>query len=126
MSYVIKEISGRGNAVVATQLIREGDLIFKDIPQYFHIFNKNVKHQNDVKCLCQHCSLYFIKWTICFAVLIAVPLVCFDSFMFGKLVLAPLNIVLYNVFPSNANMGPDLYGREPISYYFINCFILYL
>lgn len=68
-------------------------------------------------------SLYFIKWTICFAVLIAVPLVSFDSFMFGKLVLAPLNIVLYNVFPSNANMGPDLYGREPFSYYFINCFL---
>lgn len=40
-----------------------------------------------------------------------------DSFFFGRWVLAPLNIVLYNVFSS---AGPDLYGVEPFSYYIKN------
>ena len=37
-----------------------------------------------------------------------VPLVVVDSFFYGKLVIAPLNILLYNVFTSH---GPDLYGN---------------
>jgi len=37
-----------------------------------------------------------------------VPLVVVDSYYYGKLVVAPLNIVLYNVFTSH---GPDLYGE---------------
>ena len=45
-----------------------------------------------------------------------------DSFMFGKLVIAPLNIIKYNVFPSG-KQGPSLYGEEPLSYYLINCFL---
>lgn len=36
-----------------------------------------------------------------------------DSKHFGKLVIAPLNIVLYNVFTSH---GPDLYGKYEIIY----------
>ena len=31
-----------------------------------------------------------------------------DSYYYGKLVIAPLNIVLYNVFTPH---GPDLYGK---------------
>ena len=31
-----------------------------------------------------------------------------DSYYYGKLVVAPLNIVLYNVFTPH---GPDLYGK---------------
>ena len=38
-----------------------------------------------------------------------VPLVAVDSVYYGKLVLAPLNIVLYNVFGKG---GPDLYGMH--------------
>ncbi|CAJ0606550.1 unnamed protein product [Cylicocyclus nassatus] len=40
-----------------------------------------------------------------------------DSYYYGKRVLAPLNIVLYNVFSGH---GPDLYGVEPLSYYIKN------
>lgn len=65
--------------------------------------------------------IFFIKWTIIFGLLITFSLVVFDSYYFGKTVLAPLNIVMYNVFPSNPNGGPDLYGTEPLSYYLINC-----
>ena len=32
-----------------------------------------------------------------------------DSSYFGKLVIAPLNIVKYNVFSDH---GPDIYGRK--------------
>jgi alpha-1,2-mannosyltransferase len=37
-----------------------------------------------------------------------VPVVVIDSYYYGKLVIAPLNIVLYNVFTAH---GPDLYGK---------------
>lgn len=41
-----------------------------------------------------------------------------DSYYYGKLVVAPLNAVLYNVFNSNA--GPELYGVEGKAFYLIN------
>lgn len=66
---------------------------------------------------------YFLKWTIIFGILITVPLIAFDSYLFGKTVFAPFNIVMYNVFPSNPNQGPDLYGKEPLSYYLLNCIL---
>lgn len=43
-----------------------------------------------------------------------------DSVYYGKLVFAPLNIVLYNVFSSH---GANLYGVEPWYFYLINCFL---
>jgi alpha-1,2-mannosyltransferase len=43
-----------------------------------------------------------------------------DSSYFGHLVVAPFNIVYYNVFTSH---GPDLYGTEPFHFYFINMFL---
>lgn len=43
-----------------------------------------------------------------------------DSHYYGRFVIAPLNIVLYNVFSSH---GPDLYGTAPLSYYLINGFL---
>jgi alpha-1,2-mannosyltransferase len=36
------------------------------------------------------------------------PVVLIDSYYFGKFVVAPLNIMLYNVFSDH---GPDLYGN---------------
>lgn len=42
------------------------------------------------------------------AVLSQVPLVAVDSYFYGKLVIAPLNILVYNVFTPH---GPDLYGN---------------
>ncbi|GIY24523.1 alpha-1,2-mannosyltransferase ALG9 [Caerostris extrusa] len=55
-----------------------------------------------------------------FAALLGIPLIYVDSLHFGKFVFAPLNIVLYNVFTSH---GPDLYGTEPCTFYFLNGFL---
>ncbi|XP_043259088.1 alpha-1,2-mannosyltransferase ALG9 [Colletes gigas] len=62
----------------------------------------------------------FIKWVIISGVVVLVPMVWIDSMYYGKLVIAPLNIVMYNVF---TNHGPNLYGTEPLSYYIYNGFL---
>ncbi|XP_046734487.1 alpha-1,2-mannosyltransferase ALG9 [Diprion similis] len=64
--------------------------------------------------------LQFVKWAALSGIVILAPMVWFDSVFFGKLVVAPLNIVLYNVFTSH---GPDLYGTEPFSFYILNGFL---
>ena len=51
---------------------------------------------------------------------IGLALVSVDSYYFGRLVFAPLNIILYNVFSKS---GPSLYGTEPVSYYLLNLFL---
>ncbi|CAI8037241.1 Alpha-1,2-mannosyltransferase ALG9 [Geodia barretti] len=61
--------------------------------------------------------LLFIWWCLISFVMVSVPLVAIDSVYYGRPVLAPLNIVLYNVFGKG---GPNLYGVEPLSYYLIN------
>ena len=43
-----------------------------------------------------------------------------DSHYYGGLVIAPLNILLYNVFSDH---GPDIYGVEPWTFYFVNGFL---
>ncbi|XP_043936934.1 alpha-1,2-mannosyltransferase ALG9 isoform X2 [Protopterus annectens] len=62
----------------------------------------------------------FIKWALIALIVFLLPLVAIDTYYYGKLVIAPLNIVLYNVFTSH---GPDLYGTEPWPFYFINGFL---
>lgn len=62
----------------------------------------------------------FIIWSLISLVTIIIPMIVIDSSYFGKIVVAPVNLVLYNVFTSH---GPDLYGVEPFSYYFINGFL---
>ncbi|ROL48756.1 Alpha-1,2-mannosyltransferase ALG9 [Anabarilius grahami] len=62
----------------------------------------------------------FIMWTLVALLLFLVPVVVIDSYYYGKLVIAPLNIILYNVFTPH---GPDLYGTEPWHYYFVNGFL---
>lgn len=52
--------------------------------------------------------------------LFQLPMVRIDSLYYGKLVVAPFNIVFYNVFTSH---GPDLYGTEPWTYYLFNGFL---
>ncbi|XP_051552085.1 alpha-1,2-mannosyltransferase ALG9-like isoform X1 [Myxocyprinus asiaticus] len=62
----------------------------------------------------------FITWTLLALLLFLVPVVVVDSYYYGKLVIAPLNIIMYNVFTHH---GPDLYGTEPWHYYFVNGFL---
>jgi alpha-1,2-mannosyltransferase len=47
-----------------------------------------------------------------------------DSWYFGKFVIAPLNIVLYNVFPEDG-AGPNVFGTEPVSFYISNLLLNY-
>ncbi|KAI6658998.1 Alpha-1,2-mannosyltransferase ALG9 [Oopsacas minuta] len=49
--------------------------------------------------------------------IIGSALICVDSYYFGRLVFAPMNIILYNIFSKS---GPTLYGTEPVTYYLLN------
>ncbi|TXT09120.1 hypothetical protein VHUM_02594 [Vanrija humicola] len=51
---------------------------------------------------------------------VAIPVALFDSWAYGRFTFPTLNIVFYNLFSSN---GPDLYGTESASYYFLNLFL---
>ncbi|XP_061382615.1 alpha-1,2-mannosyltransferase ALG9 [Danaus plexippus] len=62
----------------------------------------------------------FIKWSMISLVIILLPTVAVDSWHYGRLVVAPWNIVAYNIFTEH---GPDLYGVEPWTYYFVNGFL---
>ncbi|PNF36246.1 Alpha-1,2-mannosyltransferase ALG9 [Cryptotermes secundus] len=62
----------------------------------------------------------FFNWSLISVAVILLPMVKLDSSYFGHLVVAPFNIVYYNVFTSH---GPDLYGTEPFHFYFINLFL---
>ncbi|CAG9108292.1 unnamed protein product [Plutella xylostella] len=62
----------------------------------------------------------FIKWSLISLVVILVPTIAIDSWHYGRLVVAPWNIVAYNIFTEH---GPDLYGVEPWTYYFVNGFL---
>ncbi|XP_057551196.1 alpha-1,2-mannosyltransferase ALG9 isoform X7 [Hippopotamus amphibius kiboko] len=62
----------------------------------------------------------FFHWSLVALMLFLVPVVVIDSYYYGKMVIAPLNIVLYNVFTPH---GPDLYGTEPWYFYLINGFL---
>lgn len=64
----------------------------------------------------------FLFWAGISGATILVPVIAIDSSYFGKFTIAPLNIVSYNVFTSH---GPNLYGTEPWSFYFVNGFLNY-
>ncbi|XP_055603643.1 alpha-1,2-mannosyltransferase ALG9 isoform X2 [Uranotaenia lowii] len=63
---------------------------------------------------------YFLIWSFIVAALIGLPLILVDSYFYGKLVFAPLNIITYNIFSSH---GPNLYGIESKYFYVINLFL---
>lgn len=60
-----------------------------------------------------------VKAGLAALVAVLVPLVAIDSYYFGKLVVAPLNLVKYNVLASDTSS--ELYGTEPWDFYFKNC-----
>lgn len=64
----------------------------------------------------------FAFWAALSGVVVLCPTVAIDSNYFGKFTIAPLNIVLYNVFTSH---GPNLYGTESWTFYFVNGFLNY-
>uniref|UniRef100_A0A1I7SWF4 Mannosyltransferase n=1 Tax=Bursaphelenchus xylophilus TaxID=6326 RepID=A0A1I7SWF4_BURXY len=62
----------------------------------------------------------FLLYSLISGLLIFIPMYVIDSYYYGKPVIAPLNIMLYNVFSGH---GPDLYGTEPVSFYLKNLFL---
>lgn len=54
------------------------------------------------------------------AALTAVPLVLMDTLAYGRPVLVPVNIVVYNILSARRGAGPDLYGVEPWYFYLLN------
>ena len=62
----------------------------------------------------------FVATSMLSLFLIGSALIAVDSYYFGRLIFAPLNIVLYNIFSKS---GPTLYGTEPITYYLMNLFL---
>ncbi|CAH8651822.1 unnamed protein product [Heterobilharzia americana] len=64
-----------------------------------------------------------VKSALVWLLLITFPLVAVDSFYFGRFVLAPINILRYNLFPydkQQTGSASQLYGVEPISFYLKN------
>lgn len=59
-------------------------------------------------------------WASVSGATVLLPMLAIDSAYFGKLTIAPLNLIIYNVFTSH---GPNIYGTEPWTYYFINGFL---
>lgn len=51
---------------------------------------------------------------------LAIPVLAIDTLAYGKLAFVPFNTVLYNIFSRSRGAGPELYGTEPVSYYFSN------
>lgn len=51
-----------------------------------------------------------------------VPVIAIDSAAYGKLTVAPWNIIKYNLFGS-PERGPGLYGTEPWNFYILNLFL---
>uniref|UniRef100_A0A183BUS5 Mannosyltransferase n=1 Tax=Globodera pallida TaxID=36090 RepID=A0A183BUS5_GLOPA len=62
-------------------------------------------------------ALKFVLYSFISGSVLLASLCAVDSHLFGKIVIAPLNIVLYNIFSAH---GPTLYGVEPASFYVRN------
>lgn len=61
----------------------------------------------------------FVKWAAISAVAILAVMIPVDSYYFGKVVVAPLNHLLYNVFPKEG-AGSHIFGVEGVSFYVVN------
>ncbi|KAK4476157.1 hypothetical protein MN116_001373 [Schistosoma mekongi] len=64
-----------------------------------------------------------VKFVILWTFILIPPLALVDSFYFGRFILAPFNILWYNLFPHSRlqnGSASQLYGTEPISFYLKN------
>ncbi|CAB4059693.1 ALG9 [Lepeophtheirus salmonis] len=62
----------------------------------------------------------FITYSLSSFFFIFAPEIMIDWVFYGKIVFAPLNIVIYNIFTSH---GADIYGTEPWYFYLLNGFL---
>ena len=63
--------------------------------------------------------LFFLRLVLGWGVMLTLPIILVDSYFYGRVVCAPLNIFLYN-FSVSHDGGSQLYGVEPASYYVRN------
>ena len=63
--------------------------------------------------------ILFLTWSILSTIILLIPQILIDSYYYGKLTIASLNIVMYNVWNDSSN----LYGTEPWTYYLFNGFL---
>ena len=66
--------------------------------------------------------LSFFKHAFISGTIIATTMIIIDSYYFGKLVFAPLNHVLYNVFPKEG-AGSQIFGVDSWKFYAFNLFL---
>ncbi|KAG0052891.1 mannosyltransferase [Gryganskiella cystojenkinii] len=62
--------------------------------------------------------LRLVTYAIVVLALVLIPMVIIDRYYYKRLVIVPLNIVLYNVF--GGDVGPDIFGTEPWWFYILN------
>ena len=63
--------------------------------------------------------ILFLTWSMISTIILLIPQILIDSYYYGKLTIASLNIVMYNV----VNDSSNLYGTEPWTYYLFNGFL---
>ena len=63
--------------------------------------------------------ILFLTWSVISTIILLIPQILIDSYYYGKLTIASLNIVMYNVWNDSSN----LYGTEPWTYYLFNGFL---
>lgn len=69
---------------------------------------------------CEH-TRRLARWlrAVMYASLLAAPIVLIDTLAYGRVTVAPLNTILYNVASRARGISPELYGVEPPSYYVV-------
>ena len=79
---------------------------------------------SDTKCVRMHRATRWLA-AVLVAALVAAPMLLVDSLAYGRVVLVPLNTVLYNVMGRARGIGPELYGVEPPSYYLVSLLLAF-
>ncbi|CAN8062745.1 unnamed protein product [Agarophyton chilense] len=64
----------------------------------------------------------FLRNAIVCGVLVLAIIIPIDSYLYGKLVIAPMNHIWYNVFPEKGT-GSHIFGVESWTFYFVNVFL---
>lgn len=70
------------------------------------------RHLNYVRFVVLRCLIFIAP--------VLAAMVAFDSYLYGRFTIVPLNIVLYNVLLADSESGPDIFGTEPWYYYIQN------
>ena len=65
----------------------------------------------------------FVLAALLISMYLLLPMLILDYHYYGRITLAQLNLIFYNVFRMEEGGGPDLYGTEPWYFYLVNCLL---